>query len=161
MSSTPAPLPTPLRDAFEATIYRVCLPGGVEVDVRIGAPVDWPDDDASRRGPRGFWMIVTPDNPGARTRDDRQNREQRAALDAALAEANIPVRGITRHIDPNGRWPDEHGRLVEVRRFDHGLALARRFGQAAVVCGRGEGPAELVPLPLDEDSPGEDEVGGK
>lgn len=154
MSSTPAPLPTPLRDAFEATIYRVRLPGGAEVDVRIGQPADWPNDestgDAARRGPKGLWMIVTADNPGARARDDGVNREQRAALDAALAEASIPVRGTTRHIDPNGRWPDEHGRLVEVRRFDDGLALARQFGQAAVVCGRDNGPAELVPLPPGE-----------
>lgn len=151
MPTTPAPLPTPLRDAFEATIYRVRLTGGREVDVRIGAPVDWTGDGPDRPVEIGRWMIVTPDNPGARSRDHDTNRQQRAELDAALAEAGIPVRGTTRHIDPNRRWPDEQGRLIEVRRFEHGLALARRFGQAAVVRGEGRGPAELVPLPFESE----------
>ncbi|MBY6203768.1 DUF3293 domain-containing protein [Halomonas denitrificans] len=146
MPPDPAPLPTTLVEAFKATTYRVRLAGGAEVDVRIGERVQWPADEPSR-GPVGHWMIVTPDNPGARSRDEDENRRMRAELDAALAEARIPVRGTTRHIDPRGRWPDEHGRLVEVRRLDEGLALARRFGQAAVVCGTGDGPAELVPLP--------------
>jgi len=151
MPPDPAPLPTTLVEAFKATTYRVRLTGGAEVDVRVGERVDWPAGEQGR-GPAGHWMIVTPDNPGARSRDEDANRRQRAELDAALAEARIPVRGTTRHIDPRGRWPDEHGRLVEVRRLEEGLALARRFGQAAVVCGTGNGPAELVPLPRDSAS---------
>lgn len=151
MPSDPAPLPTTLVEAFMATTYRVRLAGGAEVDVRIGERIEWPET-GSARGPGGQWMIVTPDNPGARSRDEDANRRKRAELDAALAEARIPVRGTTRHIDPRGRWPDEQGRLVEVRRLEEGLALARRFGQAAVVCGIGGGPAELVPLPRNTSS---------
>lgn len=150
MPPAPAQLPATLLDAFRATIYRVQLHGGTSVDVHIDQPVDWPDEASEsghRRAPIGRWMIVTPDNPGARERDEAANRTRRAELDAALAEALLPVRGTTRHIDPNGRWPDEHGRLIEVRRFEQGLALARRFGQAAVVCGEPGGPATLIALP--------------
>ena len=147
-----AALPTSLLDAFRATVYRVRLSDGREFDLRIDAAADWPDPPSDR--PVGRWMILTADNPAAEQRDDAANREARAELDAALAEARLPVRGTTRHIDPDGQWPEERGRLIEVRRFDDGLALARRFGQAAVVCGEGNGPARLVAVRRDDKASG-------
>jgi len=146
-----ASLSTSLLDAFRATIYRVSLRDGGELDLHIDRPVGWPDDIAESFG---RWMILTADNPAAEPRDDLVNRAARAELDAALAEARLPVRGTTRHIDPDGRWPEERGRLIELRRFDDGLALARRFGQAAVVCGEGDGPARLVTIRRDDESTG-------
>ncbi|NKI35751.1 DUF3293 domain-containing protein [Wenzhouxiangella sp. XN79A] len=142
-----APLPSSLLDAFRATIYRVRLNSGGEVDLHIDQPAGWPDEVA---GSIRRWMILTADNPAAEQRDEVANRSARAELDAALAEARLPVRGITRHIDPDGRWPEERGRLIELLRFDDGLALARRFGQAAVVCGEGNGPARLVTVCRDD-----------
>lgn len=138
------PLSTSLLDAFRATIYRVRLNGGVEFDLRIDEAIDWPEAAADR--PRNRWMILTADNPAAERRDAATNRAARAELDAALAEARLPVRGTTRHIDPDDRWPEERGRLIELRRFDDGLALARRFGQAAVVCGDADGSVRLVAI---------------
>lgn len=144
-------LPTAVVDAFRATTYRVRLSDGTEFELLIDQQVDWPESSSNRSmgRPLGRWMILTADNPGARVRDDDANRQARAELDAALAEMGIPVRGETRHIDPAGEWPVERGRLIEVRRFEQGLVLARRFGQAAVVCGEGNGPAELVTLCID------------
>jgi hypothetical protein len=142
-------LPTTVVDAFRATTYRVRLSDGAEFELRIDQDVDWPASDSNRT--IGRWMILTADNPGARVRDDDANRTARAELDAALAESGVPVRGETRHIDPAGEWPVERGRLIEVRRFEQGLVLARRFGQAAVVCGEGPGPAELITLCIDGD----------
>ncbi len=146
------PLPTSLLDAFRATIYRVRIDGGIEFDLRIDAAIEWPDRAVAR--PLARWMILTADNPAAERRDELANRAARAELDAALAEARLPVRGITRHIDPENRWPEERGRLIELLRFDDGLALARRFGQAAVVCGESDGPARLVAVRRDDEAAG-------
>ena len=57
------------------------------------------------------WLIITADNPQAEQISARENEQRRAALQLSLQQLALPMLE-TRHVDPTGTWPDEHGWLV-------------------------------------------------
>jgi len=120
-----------LEAAYRAALYHVELPGGQAV-LRIGerAP-DLP----------GPFAIVTAWNPGL----ERPSREVNEARNRALL-AEVERRGLV-WAPAEGRSPDGRHRepsfAVFVDSLEDGLALARKFGQAAICWFDGE-KLELV-----------------
>jgi hypothetical protein len=129
-----------LESAYRRAIYRVELSAPVEV--RVGARSPELDAGLAALGVDG-WAIVTADNPGSRRLPASENRRRRRALAGALDQAgwrHLPTRGI----DPDGRWPPEPGWLVGDAPPAALIALAGRFGQAAILTGRAGAVAQLV-----------------
>lgn len=132
-----------LENAFESAIYRVHTPRG-PVDLRVG------DAGAARRLrarlPRtagaDAW-VVTPCNPGGRRVAPWINARRRREMAGLLESRGIPFRPAV-NLDPAGDWPDEHGVCVWNLATHEIEALARRFGQAAVLHIPRRGPPELV-----------------
>jgi hypothetical protein len=123
-----------LDAAYRATDYRVeDAPGGPFV-VRIGdvcAEVD------------GEWAFVTACNPGSVRLSDDENGRRMADL-----EAQVRKRGWRYHhghgVGRDGNWPPEPSLLVVGIAETEALELAERFGQNAIVVGRGGEAARLA-----------------
>lgn len=116
-----------LLHAFLNTDYEVWV-GGRWRRMRIGARPTLP----AHASPGSEWCIITAFNPDARPHDRAANLRASARLRLALAGRAL-LR--SRNRDPSGEWPDEPGWLFGRCRDDEVHALARRFGQRAVVCG--------------------------
>lgn len=122
--------PASLIRAYRAARYQVL--GPVPFLLRPGRP----------SAPLRRWMaasgarsacLITAHNPGSRRRSTLQNRRADARLRAALAGLVQRPLIRTRALDPSGRWPAEDGYLALGLRRAEALALARRFGQNAVL----------------------------
>jgi hypothetical protein len=126
---------------YRATTYRVA-DGAQRFSIRVGehcAPLD------ALLGAYGAdeWAYVTAYNPGGRRAGADANEAAQQRLAAALRATARPVlRGEGAGAD--GAWPAEPSLLVLGLPRADALALARRFGQEAIVAGRRGGPAELV-----------------
>ena len=125
---------------YRATTYRVLAPAGA-IDLRIGECRPELDALLHAAGHRR-WAWLTAWNPASRALPARENRRRQRRLLAALrALGALPVPGVA--LADAGDWPPEPSLLVPGLGEDEALALAARFGQHAVLCGRRGGPVRL------------------
>lgn len=132
-----------LRDAFEATHYRVFLDDTSHV-LHIGSPCPaavaaW----ISRHvGTRCGWLISAC-NPGAQRIDDARNRVRDQLLrEWAFAHGSTWLEAVNE--DPAHRWPVEASVLVAGIEEGQVRSMARRLGQLAIVTVSANRPPTLV-----------------
>lgn len=127
--------------AYRATAYRVADPAGA-FEIRIDAHCLPLDVLLDRRG-AACWAWVTAHNPGGRLRAAAANAADQRRLEAVVEQAGftaIPGRSIA----ADDTWPPEESLLILALARDAAVALARAFGQEALVVGVRGAPAELV-----------------
>lgn len=101
------------------------------------------------RGCRLHWHLLTACNPRSQMLPAAENERRQRALRAALARSGwrcLPASGQA----ADGRWAEPGWALLDAEPAV-ACALGQRFGQAALVSGRLDGPAELVWLAPDSD----------
>lgn len=126
-----------LYQAFAAAEYNVNVDG------------QWRQIHVGHRHPQldqalgqADWAIITACNPGGRRHPDAINRQAERDLHQAVTALDwSSFEALNR--DPAGDWPDEPALLITAVGQDESCALARRFGQAAIVCARAGEPARL------------------
>lgn len=130
-----------LEVAYRATAYRVFLPGGaVALQVGVADPgfSAWLADNGVIE-----WVILTAWNPGSQPLPEAANRERQSALEVALLE-----RGFEPYAGENAAdgldWPVEESCFVPGLGEAEATALAREFGQLALVAGGAGEPPRLV-----------------
>jgi len=132
---------SPREAAYRATTYAVA-DGAHRLAIRIGercAPLE------ALLAARGLdeWAYLTAHNPRGLRADPAANAAAQARLEAELAAAGRPfLRGAS--LGDGGDWPPEPSLLVLGLARAEALALARRYGQEALVTGRCGEAAELV-----------------
>ena len=130
-----------LVQAYVGSLYRVFPPGSPEHVLRIGQR--HPAFDARLAESSGrSWVVLTAWNPGSVPRTAEENADAQRALVAALERAGLvswPARGES----PERDWVEESLCVLDLDR-EQARALARRFGQLAVVQGERSGEASLV-----------------
>lgn len=137
-----------LEAAYLACTYRVFLPGGV-VDVRIDAAqpelVRWLAQEGS-----STWAILTACNPASERLAPDENAQRQSELECALLEQGFMPYAAENVADDAG-WPTEESCFIADIDVKNSVALARRFGQNAIVVGAGDGVARLVWLKEEKD----------
>ena len=127
--------------AYRATAFRVDDPAG-GFEIRVDAHCPALDALLDRVG-AVRWAYVTAHNPGGRLHDAESNAAAQRRLEERVARAGLTVTP-GRGIGADGAWPAEESLLILDITRDAAIALAREFGQEALVAGvRGEA-AELV-----------------
>lgn len=121
-----------LRAAYRRARYEVVIEGA-RVVLRIGRRCRALDAALALRGAR-YYAIVTSDNPHSRRLAPSVNASRRQRLVRRAARLRLPT-FASHHRDPRGRWPEEHGLLLLRATPVLTLALARAFGQCALVEG--------------------------
>lgn len=127
--------------AYRATAFRVDAPGG-GFDLRIGAHAPELDALLDLAGAR-CWAYVTAHNPGGRLRDAAANEADQRRLVERVRHTGLTAI-VGRGIGADGAWPPEESLLILDLARDAAIALAREFGQEALVAGDRGGVAELV-----------------
>jgi hypothetical protein len=122
-----------LRESYTNACYQLHLPAGtVELAVgRYSAPLaEW-----MRASGCACSALLTAFNPASIPRADALNRAAQAGLEARLLHGGCTLIPATA-IDPCGGWPPEPGVLVSGLAKTDALAIARDFGQLAILwCG--------------------------
>lgn len=121
-----------LQSAYEATNYRAGGPSG-DILIVVGQPCHKLDGILRAMG-LSQWAFVSAENPGSVRCSAQENRARHARLLdrlGILGYAYFPAWG-----EPAGtHWESETSVLIlGIVRAD-ALALAREFGQLAIVCG--------------------------
>ena len=130
-----------LDAAFRATSFFVDGPAG-RFAIRVGRPCAALDSLLEEHG-AATWAYVTAYNPGSSPTPAAANVAGQRELEQAVGEAGYRYyRGEGAGDD--GAWPPEPSLLVLGVSEAEGAALARRFGQLAIVFGERGGPARLV-----------------
>lgn len=130
-----------LERAYRRARYRVELDDG-PLELRVSEPNAELAALLASRGVRGA-AFLTACNPGSRRLDEAANRAAQAALLEALTARGHPTLPAVA-VDPDGRWPDEESVLVLGIEAAAAAALARRFGQNAMLWIDARGVPELV-----------------
>lgn len=89
--------------------------------------------------------FITAWNPGSRAAAADVNAAAAAALEQRLRSGGYPLLAA-RGVDPAGRWPAEQGVLALGLERGAAAALARQFGQAALVWAGADAVPRLLPL---------------
>jgi hypothetical protein len=137
-----------LRRAYATTSYTVTVD-----DRTLVARLDQPSPEidallAARGAKQGVFIVAW--NPASRRQDDAANRTAHAALVRVLAERKLAwLPHVGTSDDGDDGWREE-GCFVLDLDDDDARALARRFGQTAVVRIARNKPAHLLPT---KDSP--------
>lgn len=130
-----------LEAAYQACLYRVFLPAGA-VDLRI----DETNAELSRwlagEG-ASTWAILTACNPASNRLEPAENAERQSRLECALLEQGF-LTYAGENVSADGLWPNEESCLVVGIDLKNSVALARRFGQNAIVFGVADGIPRLV-----------------
>jgi hypothetical protein len=133
--------PAALDQAYRETDYHVYLPAG-EVILRVDQAAPRLDDWLAQAGLE-CWALLTAWNPGSQAQTDAKNRSRQEALRHLLKEQGRRIYpGINRA--PANRWPPEPTFFAPSLKADDALALARRFGQNAVLWGERAHPPRLA-----------------
>ena len=140
---------TKLDALYRATTYRVYVSGERSIDLSIGERSAALDAllEERRAGP---WAFMTAWNPGSEPLPEAENARRQADLLALLRHRgfeSLAGSGVPAGAD----WEAEESVLVLDLERDDAIAIAREFGQVAIVCGVRGGAAELVycnPAPL-------------
>lgn len=130
-----------LIQIYLESVYRVFPPEAPELVLRIGQR--HPDLDARLAAASArSWVLITAWNPGSLPRSEQENAGAQAELSAALARAGRlgwPARGES----PDRGWVEESLCVLDLDP-EQAHALARRFGQVAVVQGELGSEARLL-----------------
>ena len=130
-----------LEAAYRRTRYRVSIPGGRRLDLRIGQRCPALDRVLSARGYR-HWAFVTASNPGSRPLPAWRNGARDRCLARAIAAAGFRVfPGLGE--PEQGGWRAEASFLVLGLPAARARRLGRQFRQNAIVAGRRGCDAEL------------------
>ena len=130
-----------LKNAYLQTTYRVN--GTSEpVDLRIGVRND-ALDQLLRTYLAREWAFVTASNPGSSILSKEQNGRRNTELVQALNEAGLHYLEGAGMPDTPG-WEPEQSYLVLAITQRDAVAIAKRHGQCAIVCGFSGNPPELV-----------------
>jgi len=124
-----------LERAYRATTYRAG-----PLRLRVGERSAALDAMLAERG-ADEWAYLTAWNPGSQPCPEAENRAAQGRLLERLA-AWPTLAGESRGDDAS--WPAEPSVLVLGIGRGEAMALAREFGQAAILAGRRSGAAELV-----------------
>lgn len=130
-----------LQMAYEASTYRVFLPGGV-IDLRIGKPepalVKWLKAEGATH-----WALLTAHNPGANRLAADENAERQAQLECLLLERGFEPYAGENIAAEDSDWPVEETCFIAGISVKDSTALALQFGQNAMVCGVDDGVPHL------------------
>lgn len=130
-----------LEAAYQATTYRVFLPGG-SCDLRVGQACDALAEWMAREDVDCF-AIVTAHNPGSQPTDAARNAERQSQLECDLLEGNYEPY-LAQNLPDAGDWPMEESCFVADLQAEDACALAGDYGQNAVICGGADGVPHLV-----------------
>jgi hypothetical protein len=123
-----------LEAAYRATCYRVQAPEAARfIDLRVESCHPELDARLALAGQQR-WALLTAWNPGSRLCSPEKNALAQGALRAEIARAGWDC-WPARHIALHGDWPDEEGLFVPGIGPEQALALARQFGQNAMLAG--------------------------
>jgi hypothetical protein len=129
-----------LEAAYRATTYFVDGPSG-RFALRVGQASAEVDALAATYRVNS-WTYITAHNPGSIKAAARQNEKQQRQLEKTVEESYYPIYGGEGKGE--GDWPAEPSLLVLGVREEDATAMARRFGQAAVLFGERGEPARLL-----------------
>ena len=130
-----------LEAAYLKTTYRVSTANG-EVDIRIGVR-NTALDRILEEHRVSEWVFVTASNPGSRANSEYENARHNAELEQMLVEAGWQyVRGSGVPDEPG--WQPESSYFVFGMTQPDAIALAKRWGQRAIVWGTRDSAPELV-----------------
>lgn len=134
-------LPADLIEAYRRAEYRVA-DGGYAFAMRIDEP-----SDSLRTCHAAFGVqcsaFITACNPRSVPTPDAENTAAMERLERTLEEDGYFVlQGLG--VDPAGDWPGERSFLVLGIAPPDAVALARRFGQYAIVCAGEDATPRLV-----------------
>jgi hypothetical protein len=130
-----------LDAAYRATAYVVQGPEG-RFTIRVDEVTTPLDDLLVRHGSR-CWAFVTAHNPGSTLLSADENRGRTAELERLVAAAGYPTYPGEAVAD-DGAWPTEPSLLIVGLSADDAAALARHFGQHAILAGTIGAAAQLV-----------------
>lgn len=122
-----------LLAAYCRTDYRVELPNRY-FSIRLGCCSAELEELLEETG-RTEWAIITAENPRSGQLTAPENAARRQTLQHRLDEAGQWASFSTVALCPHSEWPPEHGCLVAGIPEQDALALARDFGQHAILCG--------------------------
>jgi hypothetical protein len=129
-----------LDEAYRATTYFVDGPSG-RFALRVGH-ANAEIDALTAAHQVDAYTYITAYNPSSVAAPRAQNENRQRELEQVVAESSHPFyRGEGQGY---GDWPAEPSLLVLGVDEAEAAALARRFGQAAVVFGERGGPARLL-----------------
>lgn len=126
--------PRELEAAYRRTRYRVSLPGGGAIELRIGQRSRAVDRVLAVCGYR-HWAFVTAANPGSRPLPAWRNQARTQGLARTLVAAGF--RALLGFGEPEqGGWIPEASFLVLGMTASRARRLGRQFQQNAIVAGR-------------------------
>lgn len=128
-----------LIQAYLRTVYRLVEP---RFDVRIGRPNPALDRWLNQSG-WGTYAFITACNPGSVLLPDAENKRRQDALFRALCAQGMQVPLPAVHIGAGGDWPPEASWWIPELAAETAVALARQFGQNALVFGQKDAAAVL------------------
>ena len=132
---------TELEAAYQATTYRVFLPGGM-CDLRLDQPSETLRDWLETAGANEF-AVLSAHNPGAKQLDQATNMSRQSLMEIELLEKGFEPYAGENEADTED-WPAEETCFVT----DIGLPVAReigaKYGQNAIVYGLADGGPRLV-----------------
>jgi Protein of unknown function (DUF3293) len=135
-----APWKVTLDDVYRATTYFVDGPSG-RFAMRVGQASAEVDILATAHRVNA-WTYITAYNPGSVALAQEQNEKRQQQLEQAVTESGYLF--YTGEGKGEGEWPAEPSLLVLGVSQADAAALARRFGQAAVLFGERGGSARLL-----------------
>ena len=130
-----------LDAAYRATCYRMRLDDAI-VELRVDRHHPELDDWLVAQGV-SRWAWLSAANPGSRQQGDADNARRHAALVERLAGQGWRWT-FGESVADAGDWPVENGVLVPGIAAASACALARDYGQNALLIGNCGGPARLV-----------------
>ena len=130
-----------LRHAYLHTTYRV-VTTPEPVDIRIGQRNSSLDRLLQTNSVQQ-WTFMTASNPRSQPHSDDDNARRNKALKQSLDEAGWHYL-VGMGLPDRCGWQPEHSVLILGMGKSAAIALARRWGQNAIVCGSFGGAPELV-----------------
>lgn len=127
-----------LENAYHATTYAAAVP----LRLRIGVPNAMLDALLGELGVEHF-AYLTAWNPRSRERSEAENRAAQEELTQRVRDMGLQVFVGAGEAD-DGSWPPEPSLFVPSLTREDAMALAREFGQSAIVAGRRGRAPELV-----------------
>jgi hypothetical protein len=132
----------PFHEPYRATTYRVFVPRAEPIDLRIDEPSAALDVLLDGENVR-TWAFITAWNPGSRQLPREENDKRQAALASSIERHSWRfLNGVG--IPARQDWQAEESFLVLGISSEAALALAKRFGQNAIVAGERGGAALLL-----------------
>ncbi|MFM7207611.1 MAG: DUF3293 domain-containing protein [Planctomycetaceae bacterium] len=131
-----------LEAAYHSTTYSVFVPGQEPISIRCGARC-MPLDLMLAESRATQWAFLTACNPLSERLDEDANAERMMQLELLIRGRGLScLHGEGRSDDE--AWPPEPSLLVLGIAEADAVAVAREFGQHAIVAGSRGGEARLV-----------------